>query len=132
MKTGPRDPQLFDYMVAAVFAPENGADDYESRAGAIAEEIEDGVPPAVVRAFRERVQQIRHDPDAPAQALERVDAVYGKLLPGYGPKAKDVPGAMYYIIGADRQFKALDTEVQNREDEHVWRLYPRDYWLVAN
>lgn len=132
VKHGPRDPKLFDYMVANVFRHEMGADDYENRAQAIADEIEDGNPPEVVRAFRESVQQIRHDPQAPAEALSRVDTVYGKLLPGYGPKAKDVPGAIYYIIGADRQFKALDAEVQNREDEHVWRLYPRDYWLVSN
>jgi hypothetical protein len=60
-----------------------------------------------------------------------VDAVYGKLLPGYGPKARNTPGAVYYIIGSDKQFAAMDADVQAREDEHVYKLYPRDYWLTS-
>src|SRR5579884_252127 len=131
VKQGPRDPKLFDYMVASVFRPGHGADDYENRAEDIANELRDGVTPDVVRAFRERVQEIRKDPGASQQALARVDAVYGTVFPGYGPKARDVPGAVYFIIGADRQFAALNAEVQRREDEHVFRLYPRDYWLVG-
>jgi hypothetical protein len=62
--------------------------------------------------------------------VPRVDKVYGEMLPGYGPKAKDVPGAVYYIIGNQKQFSAMDADVQAREDEHVYKLYPRDYWLI--
>jgi len=34
--------------------------------------------------------------------------------------------------GNDKQFKAMDTDVNAREDQHVRKLYPRDYWLVTN
>jgi hypothetical protein len=59
-----------------------------------------------------------------------VDRVYGRLLPGYGPKAKETPEAVNYVIGNDKQFRAMDADVQVREDEHVYKLYPRDYWLI--
>jgi len=26
----------------------------------------------------------------------------------------------------------MDADVQAREDEHVYKLYPRDYWLTAS
>jgi hypothetical protein len=61
-----------------------------------------------------------------------MDSVYSKILPGYGGKAKDVPGAIYFIIGNDKQFKAMDADVQAREDEHVYKLFPRDFWLVSD
>ena len=47
-------------------------------------------------------------------------------MPGYGPKARNAPDAVYYIIGSDKQFAAMDADVQTREDEHVYKLYPRD------
>jgi hypothetical protein len=25
----------------------------------------------------------------------------------------------------------MDADVQTREDEHVYKLYPRDFWLVV-
>ena len=53
-----------------------------------------------------------------------------RLVPGYGPKAKEVPGAIYYLIGNDKQFKSDDADVQAREDEHVYKLFPRDYWVM--
>ena len=53
-----------------------------------------------------------------------------KILPSC--KAKETPDAVYYIIGNDKQFRAMDADVQTREDEHVYKLYPRDYWLIGN
>ena len=61
----------------------------------------------------------------------RVDAVYGNCCPVTALKPKNTPGAVYYIIGNDKQFAAMDADVQTREDEHVYKLYPRDYWLTA-
>ena len=54
----------------------------------------------------------------------------GKVWLALTPKAKDNHDAVYYIIGNDKQFSALDADVQTREDEHMYKLYPRDYWLV--
>ena len=59
-----------------------------------------------------------------------MDAVYAKILPGYGPRTKTPPDPIYFIIGNDKQFTAMDADVQTRDDEHVYKLYPRDFWLT--
>jgi Zn-dependent M16 (insulinase) family peptidase len=130
VKKGPRDPKLVEYVIAMAFQESNAAGSYEGRAEAIANDLADGITPAKVRQFRQAILALRQVPGVADQIFQRVDKVYGRLLPGYGPKAKDNPGAVYYIIGNDKQFRAMDADVQVREDEHVYKLYPRDYWLV--
>jgi Zn-dependent M16 (insulinase) family peptidase len=130
VKKGPRDPQMVEYVTAMAFQESNASGSYETRAEAIANDLADGITPAKVRQFREAILKLRQEPGVADRIFERVDKVYGRMLPGYAPKAKDVPGAVYYIIGNDKQFKAMDADVQAREDEHVYKLYPRDYWLI--
>ena len=130
VKKGPRDPKLVEYMIALAFQESNAAGGYEARAEAIANDLADDITPAKVRAFRQAILALRREPDLAKEVFSRVDKVSGQLLPGYGPKARQTPGAVYFIIGNDKQFSAMDTDVQTREDEHVYKLYPRDYWLV--
>ena len=130
VKKGPRDPKLVEYVTAMAFQESNASGSYEARAEAIANDLADGITPAKVRQFREAILKLRQEPGVADRIFERVDKVYGRMLPGYAQKAKDVPGAVYYIIGNDKQFKAMDADVQVREDEHVYKLYPRDYWLI--
>jgi hypothetical protein len=132
VKKGPRDPKLLEYMIAMAFQESDAAAGYEARAEAMANNLTDGVTPDKVRAFREALLKLRAEPGIAEQIFARVDTVYGKIMPGYGPKAKDTPDAVYYIIGNDKQFRAMDADVQTREDEHVYKLYPRDYWLIGN
>jgi Zn-dependent M16 (insulinase) family peptidase len=131
VKKGPRDPQLADYVIAMAFQESDAALSYEARAAAIADDLTDGVSPEKVKTFREAILALRKAPNLADEVFGRVDAVYGKLLPGYGPKARNTPGAVYYIIGSDKQFAAMDADVQAREDEHIYKLYPRDYWLTS-
>jgi Zn-dependent M16 (insulinase) family peptidase len=130
VKHGPRDPNLAEYTIAMAFQESNASGSYEARAEAIANDLVDGITPEKVRQFRSAILALREDPGLAGEIFARVDKVYGKLLPGYGPKAKEVPGAVYYIIGNNKQFSAMDADVQTREDEHVYKLYPRDYWLM--
>jgi Zn-dependent M16 (insulinase) family peptidase len=132
IKKGPRDPQFGEYAIALAFAPSNAANGYEERATAIADDLIDGITPAKVKKFRENLLALRRDPNLTSELFRRMDSVYSKILPGYGGKAKDAPGSIYFIIGNDKQFKAMDADVQAREDEHVYRLFPRDYWLVSD
>ncbi|HVW08212.1 MAG TPA: hypothetical protein VHC90_06500, partial [Bryobacteraceae bacterium] len=85
------------------------------------------VTPAVVKKFRENLLALRKDPALSGELFRRMDAVYSKILPGYG---KTDPAAVYFIIGSEKQFQAMDTDVQTREDQHVYKLFPRDFWLV--
>jgi len=130
IKKGPRDPKLVEYVIAMAFQESNASGSYEARAEAIANDLADGVTPAKVTQFRKAILNLRQEPGVADQIFQRMDKVYGQQLPGYGPKAKDIPGAVYYIIGNDKQFRAMDADVQVREDEHVYKLYPRDYWLI--
>jgi hypothetical protein len=130
IKKGSRDPKLLEYVIAMAFQESNASGSYEARAEAIANDLADGVTPAKVMQFRKAILSLRQEPGVADQIFQRMDKVYGQQLPGYGPKAKDVPGAVYYIIGNDKQFRAMDADVQVREDEHVYKLYPRDYWLI--
>ena len=130
VRKGPRDPKLLEYMIAMAFQESDAASGYEARAEAMANNLADGVTPDKVRKFREAMLKLRAEPGIATEIFGRVDKVYGKIMPGYGPKAKDTPGAVYYVIGNEKQFRAMDADVQVREDEHVYKLYPRDYWLV--
>ncbi|HEY3836092.1 MAG TPA: hypothetical protein VGL72_05955 [Bryobacteraceae bacterium] len=130
VRHGSRDPRLTEYVMAESFQNSNAADSYETRARAIADELADGVGPEVVKRFRESVLSLRHEPNLAQELFQRIDQVYGQILPGYGTKAKDVPGAVYFLIGNEKQFKSLNADTQAREDEQVYKLYPRDYWLM--
>lgn len=130
VKKTPREPHLVEYAIAQAFRESYAAGAYEVRARSVADDLADGITPEKVKRFRLALLDLRHDPELPKELFDRIDAVYGPTFPGYGPKARNVPGAVYYIIGPDRQFTALDSEVQSREDEHVYRLYPRDYWMM--
>jgi Zn-dependent M16 (insulinase) family peptidase len=134
VKKGTRDPKLLEYTIALAFQESNASSSYEARGEAIANDLADGVTPEKVRQFRQSILALRKDPGIAAEVMSRVDKVYGRFLPGYGPRARDVknetPNAVYYIIGNDKQFRAMDADVQTREDERVYKLYPRDYWLI--
>jgi Zn-dependent M16 (insulinase) family peptidase len=130
IKKGPRDPKLVEYVIAMAFQESNASGSYEARAEAVANDLADGITPAKVRQFREAMLALRQSPGVADQIFQRMDKVYGQQLPGYGPKARENPAAVYYIIGNDKQFRAIDADVQVREDEHVYKLYPRDYWLI--
>ena len=131
IKKGPRDPQFGEYAIALAFQPTNAPDSYEDRAEAIASDLADGMTPAKVKKFRENLLALRREPGLTAELFRRMDPVYAKILPGYG-SGKASPGSVYFIIGNEKQFSAMDADVQAREDRHVYKLYPRDYWLTAN
>jgi hypothetical protein len=59
--------------------------------------------------------------------------VYGRTLPGFNVKGKDVAGAIYFTIGPDRQLDAWEAYLRSVEgaDTRLYRLYPRDYWMVS-
>ena len=125
-----REPNLTEYAIAQTFQESDASAAYEDRAAAIADELADGVTPEKVKQFRQALLNLRHDPKLSDEIFGHVDGVYGRVLPGYGPHAKDTPDAIYFIIGNEKQFRAMDADVYSREDEHVFRLYPRDFWLT--
>ncbi|HEX9981934.1 MAG TPA: hypothetical protein VGF69_01600 [Thermoanaerobaculia bacterium] len=131
LKTAERDPRLGDYAIAQVFGESRAAATYESRAENMAADIADGQTPEQVRRFRSSILELRKDPELGNKLFERKDAVYGRMLPGYNVKGKDVADAYYFTIGPDKQLDAWETYLRESEGQEtkLYRLYPRDFWL---
>jgi hypothetical protein len=131
LKTAERDPRLADYAVAQIFGETRAAGTYEARAEGIAHDLADGQPPEQVRAFRTAILELRKDPKLGDTLFDRKDAVYGRQLPGYNVKGKDVADAIYFTIGPDKQQDAWEAYLKNAEgaETKLHRLYPRDFWI---
>lgn len=131
LKSAERDPRLGDYAVAQVFGESRAASTYESRAEGIANDLADGQTPDQVRKFRASILALRKDPTLGEHLFDRKDAVYGRMLPGYNVKGQDVPGAIYFTIGPDKQLDAWEAYLKNAEgaETKLFRLYPRDFWM---
>ncbi len=132
LKSAERDPRLGDYAVAQVFGESRAAGTYEARAEGIAHDLADNQPPDQVRQFRASILELRKDPNLGNTLFDRKDAVYGRSLPGYNVKGKDVPDAVYFTIGPDKQLDAWEAYLRNAEgaETKLWRLYPRDFWMT--
>jgi len=131
LKNSKRDPKLGPYAVAQVFGEFRSAASYESRAEGMAADLADGQTPEQVRRFRESILKLSKEPGFADALFERKDRVLGRVLPGYNVKGTEVPGGIYYVIGADKQLDAWETYLKASEggDTKLYRLYPRDYWM---
>ena len=123
------DANIARYAIAKTFYS-RVADTYEGRAAEMANDLADGVSPAVVRAFRSKIVGLASRPDLAAALYARMSAVYGKVLPGFG--AGD-PAATYYVIGPEKQLAAYQDYLHGAvaPTATLHRLYPRDYWIPA-
>ncbi|MEO6316437.1 MAG: insulinase family protein [Chitinophagaceae bacterium] len=132
IKKTPDDAAMSEYVIALALSANRAAGEYEYRGEAMAADFADGLTPAVVRRFRKGILQLRKDPDLMEAVYKRKNAVYEKILPGYGIKIKDVPGGSYLVIGNEKQLTAYESYLQSKEgaDTKLSRLYPRDFWMI--
>ncbi|HEY5926875.1 MAG TPA: hypothetical protein VIV11_34550 [Kofleriaceae bacterium] len=130
LKAAQADPNIARYAIAKAF-DSRVAIGFEARASAMASNLADGVTPDVVRTFRERVLAAAKRPDLATALFARMEAVYGKVLPGYGKQLD--PNAVYFVIGPDKQMAAYQDYLQSAvgKDATLHRLYPRDFWIPA-
>ena len=131
IKRSPKDTSMRDYVIALSFGT-RGANDYESRGKAIADDLEDDITPDIVRNFRKAILAQRYKPALIEEIYNRKDNVYSSILPGYGAKGKDVSGAVYFVIGNEKQMLAYESYLRSVEgnETKLVRLYPRDFWIV--
>lgn len=131
LKSAERDPNLADYAIAQVFGESRAAATYESRAENMANDLADNQPPDQVRKFRQSILELRKDANLGNALFDRKDTVYARMLPGYGTKGSDVPGAIYFTIGPDKQLDAWEAYLRGAEgaETKLFRLYPRDFWM---
>lgn len=130
----PYDTTLAEYAVAGVFSNMRSGRRYEDRSEAMASDLADGVTPDVVKDFRQGILALRDQGNLYAELHERMPAVYGQVLPGYGPKASETPGSSCFLIGPESQLTSYETYLKSVEspDAEVVRLYARDFWIPAD
>jgi len=98
----------------------------------MAANMADGVTPEVVAKFRKAVLDVRKIPDLSMELYKRKDKVYERVFPGYGIKGNDIAGSNFFVIGAEKQMAAYEAYLKSVEgaDAQLYRLYPRDFWIV--
>ena len=135
LKKAPHDPALGDYTVAQAFNANRAATTYEARGEAIARDLADGNTPAAVQRFRQGILDLHKQADFYDRVQGRMEAVYGLLLPDYGPTAQEAvakSNAVNFVIGPEKQFESYERYLQSVEPgSKLVRLYPRDYWVVS-
>jgi hypothetical protein len=122
------DPNLARYAIASAFSS-RVASGYEGRASAMAADLVDGTTPDLVRGFRTHLLALAKRDDLAAALFARMPAVYGKVLPGYGPLDRD---GTYFVIGPEPQLAAYEQYLHAKVDKALvlHRLYPRDFWIT--
>jgi Zn-dependent M16 (insulinase) family peptidase len=131
LKNARPDPALVDYAIAGAFDDTRSALSFEERGEAMAEDLADGLTPEVVARFHRAVLDLRKRPDLADELFRRMPKVYERVLPGMGIHGKDVPGAVYFVIGPEKQLSAYEQYLKKVEgpDTRLFRLYPRDFWV---
>ena len=131
LKKAPHDVSLTDYAIAQAFLEFRSASTYEARGESMAADIADGLQPDKVKRFRQAVLDLRKSPKLGDELYDRMGAVYARILPGYDPSLKSVPGAVYFVIGNEKQFVAYEGYLKSTlgPDTQLYRLYPRDFWI---
>jgi hypothetical protein len=134
LRAGPRDPAYVEYAIAQGFGELRSPRSYEARAEAMAADLADGQTPDLVREFRAALLSLRGDPRLVDEVFDRMERVYGRVLPGYGQPSGSVEGGAFFVIGPEQQMRLWAEYLAAAEgpDAHLHRLYPRDFWLVRH
>ncbi len=106
LKSAQPDASLGDYAIAGAFQATRVAD-YEARGESMAADLADGLTPDVIRRFHQAILDLKKSPDLQAELFQRAKAVDAKVLPGMDVKAKEVAGAVYFVIGPEKQIVGL-------------------------
>jgi Zn-dependent M16 (insulinase) family peptidase len=124
------DPELAGYAIAQAFNWSRAASKYESRGIAMAADIADGYIPDRIASFRTAVLRHATNENLYGEISARMPQVYGRALPGYGPKLRESDNPVFFLIGPDSQFRSVETLINSTEASHaILRLYPRDFWI---
>ncbi len=132
IKHSPLDTTLLDYTISLAVGGFRSADDYETRGIAMANDLKDQLTPELVKNFRLAILRLRKKPGVIYDIYKNKDAVYEKILPGYGIQSKEVPGGKFFVIGPEKQMTAYEAFLKSVEgnDTKLYRLYPRDFWII--
>jgi Zn-dependent M16 (insulinase) family peptidase len=132
IKEAEDNPELADYAVAQVFGNSRAQSRYEARGIAMASNYQDGLPPEKVRAFRQKILDIKRDKELYNKIKEHYEDAYGPVFVGYGRSSAESEDGIFFIIGPPAQFESMEKYIESTESKQtIYRLYPRDFWLTT-
>jgi Zn-dependent M16 (insulinase) family peptidase len=124
-------PGLTDYAIAQVFRNSRAPSRYEERGEEMAADLADNITPEVVKRFRQKVLAQKNHKDLYREIGSRMESVYGSALIGFGPPLAASQDGVFFLIGPESQFEALEKYIEATEGKQtVYRLFPRDFWLA--
>jgi Zn-dependent M16 (insulinase) family peptidase len=131
LKKAQPDPALVDYAIAGAFEGTRSAESYDERGEEMAEDLADGLTPAIVSRFHRAILELRQRPDLASELFRRMPLVYARILPGMGGPVRNVQGGVYFVIAPEKQLQAYEQYLTKAEGEgtRLFRLYPRDFWM---
>jgi Zn-dependent M16 (insulinase) family peptidase len=126
------DPYLAEYAVALAVTHDRESDEFESRTRAEADDRVDGDTPDRVARWRRAVLALKDRPDLWTAMKPRVVEAAGRVLPGVGPRSRDVEDGVFLVIAPEPMLARWEKRVRDAEgaDEHVFRVHGRDFWIV--
>ncbi len=128
------DEGLIDYAIAQAFSSGRAGSTYEDRASSMASDLADGLTPDKVKKFRQALLDLKNDPGLFEKLAARMLRVYGTVLPGLNPNGGEVAGSSYLAVGPETQLAPFDEYLKSVEGDDIalYRVYPRDFWIVAS
>ncbi len=133
LKSAEPNESLTEYAIAGVFQATRVASSYETRGEAMAADLADGLTPDVITRFHRAILESRNSPNLTTELFRRQTEVDAKVLPGMNPSSEDIPSAVYFVIGPEKQIAAWEDYLRQAgsANSRVWRLYARDFWLTG-
>jgi hypothetical protein len=124
------DASSLEYSLADAFGGYRAGGDFAGRGKALADDLEAGDRPELVRAFHTALLRLAREPGALAETRARFHAALGRVLVGLpGGRVSASPEAAAFFVGPEALIARYEAFVRERgEAERVVRLYPRDFW----
>jgi len=100
----------------------------------MAQNLVDGLTPAVVSRFRKQVLAQRTlGPTLVDELTRRLHTLPARVLPGLGAPSNSSE-AVIFVIGPEKQFASWEQYLASIHGATttVFRLYPRDFWIQTD
>jgi hypothetical protein len=123
------DPFYLEYSLADDFSDYRAGQDFTSRGSALADDLELGNRPEVVRAFKTALLKLARQPGTLEAVRARFLPAVGRLLIGVPGGRVSGPDSASFFVGPESLIQRYEDLVkQTGEAQRVIRLYPRDFW----
>ena len=116
-----------DYALAQTFNFSRLGQTWAERADAMARDLAEGLTPAQMQRFSQRLLELRRAPQLLERIRQALPRLVARLTPGEGNLAiQSDAQSIFFVIAPERQLAELADETQRRPWARVWSS---DFWL---